>query len=739
MEKWTQRLSYDGKVVIITGAANGLGRSHALLFGARGARVVVNDLGGDIRGGGKSSAAADKVVEEIKALGGEAVANYDSVEDGDKIVQTAMDHFGTIDIVINNAGILRDAAFHKMTLDDWNLIQRVHLNGSFRVTHAAWPILRNKGYGRVVMTSSAAGIYGNFGQGNYSAAKLGIFGLANSLAIEGHVKGIHVNTVAPIAGSRLTEAVLPAELVEALKPEFISPLVGWLCHDSCKENGGLFEVGAGYMAKLRWERTRGCGFNLQRPFGPDEVAARWDRIIDFKDAEHPATVADATASMLANVNAKSLGGNEFIDLDRASQAQTVMESSYDERDVALYALGVGAAADPLDEKELSLVYELNSHGFQVLPTYAVMPASNAILALSRAGKTPLPGLHYGIERILHGEQYTEIRGPMLPKDTLKHTVRLKAAYDKAPNAVIVLAVSSTNGAGQEVAYNEFTSFIRGAGGWGGDRGPAGNTNAPPERAPDAVIEERTEANQALLYRLSGDWNPLHADPAMAKASGFDRPVLHGLCTYGYVGRHVVKHFLDGDSRRFKSIRVRFAGSVFPGETLQTRMWRESPTRIVFETRVKERDAIVVKNAVAEFFEQTSPEGLTAEGSVGASGDPHPLAAMALQPAHAEGIFAALRERMKSDAAAADGLAGQVLLFKIIEPKSTWTLDLSGKAPYVEAGEHVAPTAVFGMSDKDLASLAAGKAEVRDLYQRGRLRVDGDIRLAHELAVLSRLQ
>src|SRR6185503_1409105 len=196
----SDQLRYDGKVVIITGAGNGLGRSHALLFGSRGAKVVVNDLGGGHTGEGKSSAAADKVVEEIKALGGEAVANYDSVENGDKIVKTAVDAFGTVDIVINNAGILRDVSFAKMTKEDWDIIQRVHLNGSFSVSYAAWPILREKGYGRIIMTTSAAGIYGNFGQANYSAAKLGILGLGQTLALEGRSKNIHVNTIVPIAG-----------------------------------------------------------------------------------------------------------------------------------------------------------------------------------------------------------------------------------------------------------------------------------------------------------------------------------------------------------------------------------------------------------------------------------------------------------------------------------------------------------------------------------------------------------
>src|SRR3954463_9512521 len=171
-----KELRFDGKVAIITGAGNGLGRSHALLLAGRGAKVVVNDLGGSAFGAGKSSAAADKVVEEIRAAGGEAVANHDSVEDGAKIVQSALDSFGRLDIVINNAGILRDTTFHKMTEQDWELIYRVHLLGAFRVTHAAWPHLRDAGYGRILFPSSAAGLYGNFGQANYSTAKPGLVG-----------------------------------------------------------------------------------------------------------------------------------------------------------------------------------------------------------------------------------------------------------------------------------------------------------------------------------------------------------------------------------------------------------------------------------------------------------------------------------------------------------------------------------------------------------------------------------
>src|SRR6266545_3914601 len=243
----SQELRFDDRVAIVTGAGNGLGRSHALLLASRGAKVVVNDLGGGIRGEGQSQNAADRVVEEIASAGGTAVADYHSVEDGAAIVTRALDAFGRIDIVVNNAGILRDVSFAKMSQEDWDLVYRVHVLGAFRVTHAAWPHMREQKYGRIVMTASAAGIYGNFGQANYSMAKLGLLGLSNTLAIEGRKKNVLVNTIAPIAGSRLTETVLPKELTDALKPELVSPLVAYLCHESCEETGGLFEVGGGFI------------------------------------------------------------------------------------------------------------------------------------------------------------------------------------------------------------------------------------------------------------------------------------------------------------------------------------------------------------------------------------------------------------------------------------------------------------------------------------------------------------
>jgi|TARA_B110000093_G_scaffold99425_1_gene106960 NAD(P)-dependent dehydrogenase (short-subunit alcohol dehydrogenase family) len=292
---------FDDRVVVITGAGNGLGRTYALEMGKRGAKVVVNDLGGSAFGDGADKGAADLVVDEIKAGGGQAVANYDSVTDGDKIVQTAMDSFGKIDVVINNAGILRDKTFHKMEEQDWDLVYDVHVRGAFKVTHAAWPYMRDQNYGRLIFTASAAGIYGNFGQTNYAMAKLGQYGMSQTLALEGRSKNIMVNTIAPIAGSRLTETVMPQELVDALKPEFIMPLVVKLCDENSQETGGLYEVGAGFIGKVRWERSKGHSFSVSQGFNVEDVNEAWDEIVDFTDADHPSNIAEANKPLIKNL------------------------------------------------------------------------------------------------------------------------------------------------------------------------------------------------------------------------------------------------------------------------------------------------------------------------------------------------------------------------------------------------------------------------------------------------------
>jgi len=718
-------LRFDGKVAIITGAGQGLGRTHAMLFASRGAKVVVNDLGGSATGGGKSSAAADAVVAAIKEAGGEAVANYDSVEDGDKIVKSALDAFGRVDILVNNAGILRDASFQKMTEDDWNLIYRVHVHGAYKCTAAVWNLMRDQGYGRIIFTASAAGIYGNFGQANYAMAKLGLVGFGNTLALEGKKKNVHVNVIAPIAGSRLTETVLPKELTDALKPEYVSPLVAWLCHESCEETGGLFEVGGGFFGKLRWERTEGRLLKLGRPIAPEAVQGAWADIIDFGKATHPTDITASMQPILGNLQSKSRGGNEFIDVDQAMDAPpVVMSNSYDERDAALYGLAVGAAQNPLDAKDLQYVYELHGDGFLVAPTFGVIPAMKLVMQMAKEGKKG-PGLNFGFDRILHGEQYTELKRPLPPHAKLRHEAKIKDIFDKGKNAVVINSITSYDEeTGEELIYNELTTFVRGAGGWGGERGPTGEQNPPPDRAPDAVITEKTTENQALLYRLTGDWNPLHADPNFAQAFGFQKPILHGLCTFGFVARHAIKAFAGNDGRLFKSIKVRFAESVYPGETLKTEMWKESDTRVIVRCSVVEREKVVISAAAVEFYKEVpKPKAKAAP------------AAAAAAPAKSGGspsaaVFAAIGAfvAQSPDLAAK---VGKTYLFRLTAPNSAWVVDLKNGKGAVTQGEAKADC-TLDLTDSDFMDMVSGKADAQKLYFAGKVKISGDVMASQKL-------
>jgi len=288
-------LGYDGKVAIITGAGGGLGRQHALLLAKRGALVVVNDLGGNIDGTGGDASAAQKVVDEIKAAGGEAVADHNSVatpEGGAAIVKTAVDTFGRVDIVINNAGILRDKSFHNMSPDLMNPVFDVHLKGAFHVTQPAWVLMREQGYGRIISTSSAAGIFGNFGQTNYGAAKLGLVGFTRVLAVEGAKYNIKANAIAPLALTRMTEDLMGA-LADKLDPGQVSPIVAWLAHEDCPVTGQVYSVGGGRVANVFFGETQGYtkpGHSLE------DVRDNWEAIMSQKDYFVPQNLAEETAA-----------------------------------------------------------------------------------------------------------------------------------------------------------------------------------------------------------------------------------------------------------------------------------------------------------------------------------------------------------------------------------------------------------------------------------------------------------
>jgi NAD(P)-dependent dehydrogenase (short-subunit alcohol dehydrogenase family) len=252
-------LRFDQRVCVVTGAGGGLGRSHALELARRGAKVLVNDLGGSLDGTGASTRAAQRVVDEITALGGEAAANYDSVatpRGGQAVIDAALAAFGRVDVLVNNAGILRDKAFHKMDQSMVDAVIDVHLKGAFYVTQPAFRLMREQGYGRIISTSSASGLFGNFGQANYGAAKAGLAGLTRVLAIEGAGHGIRANAIAPIAATRMTEDLL-GELASRVTPETVSPIVAYLAHEECAVNGNVYSVAGGRVARIVTVETSG--------------------------------------------------------------------------------------------------------------------------------------------------------------------------------------------------------------------------------------------------------------------------------------------------------------------------------------------------------------------------------------------------------------------------------------------------------------------------------------------------
>ncbi|SON59502.1 Putative short-chain type dehydrogenase/reductase [Mycobacterium simulans] len=273
------------RVVVVTGAGGGLGREYALTLAREGASVVVNDLGGARDGTGAGSAMADNVVAEIREAGGRAVANYDSVaepEGAANIIKTALDEFGAVHGVVSNAGILRDGTFHKMSFENWDAVLKVHLYGGYNVIRAAWPHFREQSYGRVVVATSTSGLFGNFGQSNYGAAKLGLVGMINTLALEGAKYNIHANALAPIAATRMTQDILPPEIFEKLTPDFVAPVVAYLCTEECADNASVFIVGGGKVQRAALFQNDGTVFD--KPPSVQDVAEHWAEITDLSAA-----------------------------------------------------------------------------------------------------------------------------------------------------------------------------------------------------------------------------------------------------------------------------------------------------------------------------------------------------------------------------------------------------------------------------------------------------------------------
>jgi len=281
------RINFTGRVAIVTGAGGGLGRNHAIELAKRGAKVVVNDLGGSRTGVGSSASAADHVVEEIRTLGGETVPNYDNVatpEGGENIVRTAIDAFGKVDILINNAGILLDSTFGKMDEKKWDAVVAVHLKGTFCVTKPAFIHMMRQGYGRIVMTTSGSGLFGNFGQTNYASAKMGVVGFANVLKLEGAKYNIKTNVIAPIAGTRLTEDVVPPEIFKRMRVDFVTPAVLYMCSEECQDSGVIINAGLGYFSRSAIMTGEGVILSDGNKIPtPEEVMENWSRITSLEN------------------------------------------------------------------------------------------------------------------------------------------------------------------------------------------------------------------------------------------------------------------------------------------------------------------------------------------------------------------------------------------------------------------------------------------------------------------------
>ena len=398
---------------------------------------------------------------------------------------------------------------------------------------------------------------------------------------------------------------MPEEMVQAFKPEQVAPLIVALSSDKVPDppTGGLFEVGSGWHARTRWQRSGGHGFPIDVKLTPEAILKHWKDIVNFNDgrADHPEDAQDGLKSMMNNMQnksgkstGKSLGNANAEILDNIEKAKKMQAEGtkfiYDDKDVILYNLSIGAK-----RTELPLVYE-NSDSFQALPTFGVIPFFGASIPFNMDDILP----NFSPMMLLHGEQYMEIRKFPIPTNAkLVSYPKLVEVVDKGNAAIMVSGTTTKDAAtGQDVFYNEMSAFIRGSGGFGGpskgsNRGAATAVHRPPKRQPDATVEEATTEEQAALYRLNGDRNPLHIDPEFSKVGGFKTPILHGLCFFGISGKHVYQTYGP-----FKNIKVRFAGTVLPGQKLRTEMWKEG-SKVIFQTKVVETGKLCIAGAGAE--------------------------------------------------------------------------------------------------------------------------------------------
>ncbi|CAI4046494.1 hypothetical protein SUVZ_11G2220 [Saccharomyces uvarum] len=580
--------SLRNKVVVITGAGGGLGRSHAHWFARYGAKVIVNDIKNPFT-----------VVEEINKLYGEGSAipdSHDVVTEAPLIIQTATKKFQKVDVLVNNAGILRDKSFLKMRDEDWFAVLKVHLFSTFALSKAVWPIFTKQKSGFIINTTSTSGIYGNFGQANYAAAKAAILGFSRTIALEGAKRGIIVNVIAPHAETAMTKTIFSEkELSNHFSASQVSPFVVLLASEELQKssrkliNGQLFEVGGGWCGQTRWQRSSGY-VSINEIIEPEEIKGHWNQITNFSsNTINPSSTEDSSMAILQAVQ----------------KAHTSKDSSdglfkYTTKDCILYNLGLGCTS-----KELKYTYE-NDPDFQVLPSFAVIPFMQATTTLSMDNLVE----NFNYAMLLHGEQYFKLCTPRFPSSgTLKTVAKPLQVLDKNGKAAVVVGGFETYDVKTKklIAYNEGTFFIRGAHVPPKKQITDGNRagfaiqpfKAPHGKAPDFEVEISTNKDQAALYRLSGDLNPLHIDPALAKAVKFPAPILHGLCTLGVSTKALFEHYGP-----YEELKVRFTNVVFPGDTLKVKAWKEGAI-VIFQTIDTTRNVIVLDNAAIKLSQAKS--------------------------------------------------------------------------------------------------------------------------------------
>lgn len=574
------KVSLKGKVVLITGAGAGLGRDYALFFAKYGAKVVVNDFK-DPSG----------VVEEIIKAGGEAHPDkHDVAKDSKEIMENVINKYGTIDVLVNNAGILRDRSFANMTDQEWYQVLSVHLYGTVNLTRLAWPYMSEKKAGRIINITSTSGIYGNFGQANYASAKMAILGFSKTLAIEGARSNIKVNVVAPHAETAMTLTVFNESEKNRFHANQVAPLLVYLATDEVPVTGELFEAGGGWIGNTRWQRAKGAVCKEDH-VTPEFVRDNLADITDFSKSVNPKNTTESSMAILSAVEGDDDDDEDEEDDEDDDEPDTPVYS-YTDKEVILYNLGVGATSD-----ELKYTFE-NDPDFQVVPTFGHLPNFNS----GRGQYSFTKELrNFNPMFLLHGEHYIKIEKFPIPTEATIRTTFTPLSYtQKGTNSVVVQGSQTVDEkTGEKLFTNEGTYFIRNCEcdtkSLVDRRTFAVSQFNAPNTEPIFTKEIKISKDQAALYRLSGDRNPLHIDPAFAKGAKFEKPILHGMCTYGLAAKALLDKF-----GQFGEIKARFTGIVFPGETLKLLAWKQNDI-VIFQVHVVERKTIAINNAAIKLL------------------------------------------------------------------------------------------------------------------------------------------